>query len=83
MLCCVEEELRGKRWVAGRRKGDSGRKGDPGIHMYITKGKLLALTSSQLGLQPPALLQSPSTKDRHTHNPICYTSTFKGEKEVK
>lgn len=77
MLCCVEEELRGKRWAAGRRKGD------PGIHMHITKGKLLALTSSQLSLQPPALLQAPSTKDRHTHNPICYTSTFQGEKEVK
>lgn len=67
-------------WKEG---GDTGRKGDPGIHMHITAGKVLALTSSQLCLQPSALLQAPSTKDRHTHSPICYTSTFQGEKEVK
>lgn len=52
--------------------------------MHGTKRKLLALTSPAAPApQPGALLQAPSTKDRHTHNPICYTSTFQGEREVK
>lgn len=64
--------------------GGGRRKGDLGIHMHGTERKSLALTSPPAPApQPGVLLQAPSTKDRHTHNPICYTSTFQGEREVK
>lgn len=68
-----------------RRAGSEWReeKGDPGIHVPGTERKSLALTSRSSCPRPCALPQPPSTKDRHTHKPICRTSTFQGEREVK
>ena len=33
--CCAvsKKSSRGRGWAVGRKKGDLGRKGDPGIHM--------------------------------------------------
>ena len=31
--CAVSKSSRGRGWAVGRKKGDLGRKGDPGIHM--------------------------------------------------
>lgn len=68
-----------------RRAGSEWReeKGDPGIHVPGTERKSLALTSRSSCPRPCALPQPLSTNDRHTHKPICHTSTFQGEREVK
>lgn len=75
-MCCVKEEF--KRQGAGQWEGGKVTQ----VFMYARH--LGEIAGSDLSAAPPcALLQAPSTKDRHTHNPICYTSTFQGEKEVE
>lgn len=82
MLCCVKKELKRQGMGGWKEKGDPGRKGDPGIHMHITEGKLLALTSSQLCLQPLpySRLQAQRTETLTIQFVILPLS---GEKEVK
>lgn len=66
-VCWVKEEL--KRQVVGGGRGE----GDPGIHVHGTRRKLLALTSlATPALQPGALLQAPSTKDRHSQSNLLH-----------
>lgn len=66
-MCWVKEEL--KKQVVGGRRGE----GDPGIHVHGTRRKLLALTSlATPALQPGALLQAQSTKDRHSQSNLLH-----------
>lgn len=48
-----------------KEEGDTGRKGDPGIHMHITEGKMLALTEAL----PAAPCPTPGSKHKgQTHS---------------
>lgn len=80
MLCCVKG-TRGKGWVTGRRKV-TGRKGDPGIHMHITEGKIAGSDLFTALPAAPALLRLQAQGQKHSQSNLLYFH-LQGEKEVK